>query len=166
MAFRIFYLIGFTVVFLMSCKSNMVNNNGTEFFKKTTALDFETVKQGRFSSGEKQNVMFRNEEDFATFWQETHQGRMPVPDVPAIDFNTQMVLAALMGTQSTGGYAIEITRIGVSEKILGVEVKKQTPGDNCFTTQALTNPYHIVKTSRFDGKVVFFEKEVTTSCDQ
>jgi len=144
----------------------MVNNNETDFFKETKGVDFETVKQGAFSSGKKQNVVFRNEEAFAIFWQEIHQGIKPVPDVPAIDFNTQRVLASVMGTKPTGGYAIEITRIGLSEDKLGVKVKRQNPGNNCGTTQAITNPYHIVKTDPFEGEVIFFEKEVITSCDE
>lgn len=77
-----------------------------------------------------------------------------------IDWNKQMLLVVSMGTQSTGGYSIRITRAKEEKGVLKVFYKTQSPGPEDLVTQAITFPSHVVLVPTFKGKIQFVaEKE-------
>ena len=72
---------------------------------------------------------------------------------PRVDFSTEQVLVAAMGTQPTGGYGIEITRVtlmngGFTGGRAFVEVSERRPAPGQFVTMALTSPIHVVRVPR------------------
>lgn len=89
----------------------------------------------------------------------------PLP-VPAVDFTTEMIVFVAMGTRSNGGYAIDIIGVSRSDDVIHVDVRSSSPGPNCITTQALTQPTHALVVPRTSDSVVFRDATpVLFDCD-
>lgn len=67
----------------------------------------------------------------------------------SLNFNKSWLLHYSMGVQNTGGYAasfVSVDREGTGANAnLVIRTHDQSPGPNCFVTQALTNPQAAVK---------------------
>jgi hypothetical protein len=87
-------------------------------------------------------------------------GRMP----PAIDFDEYAVVAAFMGERRTGGHSILVESASLVDSRLVVDIVMRVPGEDCFTTQALTQPYHLVVIPAYEGPVEFRPRTVSISC--
>jgi hypothetical protein len=76
-----------------------------------------------------------------------------------VDFDTQIVLAALQGPKNTGGYAISIMHAFQDGDQVRIEVDVVEPEPGSMTIQVLTSPYHLVTAERSDfdpgGELVF-----------
>lgn len=99
------------------------------------------------------------------------QGLTPLLDAQSlsgIDWSTEMVLGAFMGSQSSGGYAISIERIERRQLPqiqpvpgpppvfeLAVQVMRVSPGPGDIVTFAFTAPYQLVKVARSDDLISF-----------
>jgi len=123
--------------------------------------NIETIDRGSTSGFEDPiQAVFRSSTEFQTFWQShTSNYSSPVDGVPEVDFETDMVVSVFRGTQSTGGYDIEIKSVkeGDSEITVNYELNDPPPGG--MTTCALTQPFHIVKTTRSAKPVSFIVSE-------
>jgi hypothetical protein len=112
----------------------------------------------------------RDRATWAWFWKMHKRGVQPVPPIPRVNFNAEMVLVALLGYQTSGGGpSIEIALIedlfpfparqGRSFRVLVRE--DVNPG----LLTVITNPYHIVKVSK--GVSVVFERIYSdNTCDE
>jgi RNA polymerase sigma factor (sigma-70 family) len=93
------------------------------------------------------------------------QAAMPIywlngpPELPAVDFDKQMVLAVAMGTKPSSGYATEITRIERADKGLIVHYREKEPAPGEVVQTAITGPFHIVRTDK-GGPVTFVKDRV------
>jgi len=74
---------------------------------------------------------------------------------PPVDFSRDMVVALFMGERGTGGYEIEITRVERVESGLVVQYRRTSPDPGAMLSQALSQPFHLVKLPRNDGPVIF-----------
>ena len=82
------------------------------------------------------------------------------PQTPAeVDFSRYVVIAAMQGPKSTGGYAISIMYASQAGTEVRVELEVVEPEPGSMTVQMLTSPYHLVLAERssFDprGELVF-----------
>lgn len=128
-------------------------------------VETETVLTEQNSGIEgSRRVAIRDEADWERFWSEVHDGRMPSPRAPEIDFGSDMVLAATMGRRSTGGYSIAIEPVLETGDRLYAVVRETSPGEGCMVTQALTAPATAVRVPRTEGEVTFVEREETRDC--
>ena len=66
-------------------------------------------------------------------------------NVKAVDFATESVVLIDMGTRATGGYAIDIQSIVVETNNVRLNVLLTFPSEGCGTSQAITNPYKLIK---------------------
>lgn len=158
------------VLLLAGCQyiSRDDGNGAAEFFENAEPVSFETIEKGSYGNQdvEERNAVIRDTEAFSSFWMNLHEGVQPMPSVPEVDFTGQMVVATVMGTRPSGGYASEITHAGSGFDRLGIRIKNRTPGNSCGVTAALTNPYHIVKIERSELEVRFFEEEEVQDCTE
>ena len=83
---------------------------------------------------------------------------------PAVDFADQRIVLITMGQQSTGGYALEISALVVTEGSLTVRFVERVPGPTCINTQALTAPALALAVPRDAGSVEFEATRVVTDC--
>ncbi len=137
-----------------------------DFFNDAEVISYEEVETGYYGTASNQNIVIRQEARFVEFWESLHQNKTPIPDLPDVDFSNQMVIAATMETQPSGGYGIKITQVRLKNGILGVKVLNTKPGDGCITTGALTTPYHLVKLDKRNEEVEFFEEEKINNCSE
>lgn len=76
-----------------------------------------------------------------------------------VDFESQIVIAAMQGPKNTGGYAISVMRATQTGDRVMLEVEVVEPEPGSITVQMLTSPYHLVTADRasFDpgGELVF-----------
>ena len=109
-------------------------------------------------------TVIRTQEDWEAFWDEFQGNVMPETDAPQVDFSTQMVIVATMGTRNTGGYEITIEDVFDDEGALIVHVLETSPGDSCVTTQALTAPATAVTVPASDEEPQFEDADLTRDC--
>jgi len=102
--------------------------------------------------------------DWETTWRRIFQDQQPAPSVPAIDFGSDLVVLAAMGTQSSGGFSITIEGVYRTADRLFVVVRESSPGENCLSTAALTAPVAAVRVQRTGLPVDFIERKATKSC--
>jgi len=88
---------------------------------------------------EKRRLVIRDANGWSAFWSE-----LGVGDRPAVDFTRDLVVAVAAGQQSSGGYEVAIDRVTQNNAELIIEVVETSPGPNCMTTSALTQPVDVV----------------------
>ncbi len=128
---------------------------------------FETIDIGDQSgvAGERPQVF---KLDTQAGWEELwsrHQSIVtPQPDVPAVDFSQEMVIAVVDRQESSGGFGIEITGIEEVEGRLVVRVSKTIPGPDCIVTAVIAQPFHVVRMAKSDLEPELLISEETYSC--
>lgn len=137
---------------------------------KEEIIKFETLSKGIYSGYADPAKMVINQEFvFSDLWQKTNSVYTKIPAEPQIDFEKETVIAVFMGIKNTGGYLIEIEKIVDEPAPPGVRCEAQTrcvgkvviymketkpkPGE--MVTEALTQPYNIVKTPKIIKPVEF-----------
>jgi len=124
---------------------------------KLLQVAFATVDQG-FSSGmrDRRFITIKTQKEWEGLWRE-HKSVGPSKEVPAIDLKQEMLIGVFSGEKRTGGYRIEITKIGedLAKNQLNVYFRETGPPPDSLVVQMLTQPYHIVRLKRVDFPVVF-----------
>lgn len=83
---------------------------------------------------------------------------------PSIDFATHAVVAAFMGEQPTGGYAVIVERAVRDGDTLVVGLALYEPGPGCMATQALTRPFQLVAVPAGARDARFETRRVAEPC--
>ena len=68
-------------------------------------------------------------EHWQAVWQQANAKRIPPPELPAINFDTDMVIGVMMGDKRSGGYEIRISDIRDSDDRRYVLIEESGPGD-------------------------------------
>lgn len=148
-----------------ACRGGTETGNPTGCTEPANAAvpgSFTTLDQGANGGGQvaAQFTVIDNDTDFAALWNE-----LTTENLPTVDFTTDMVIAAVMGSQSSGGYVIEITAVDETDGVLTVSVTETSPGAGCIVTASITNPYHVVSIAKTAATVSFDVSEEVTSCE-
>lgn len=115
-------------------------------------LGFQTVYRGTQSRIEEpREVTIRSAADWSALWKE----HAPAAPVPVVDFKREMVVGVFLGTQPTGGYAVEITSIDAARNALTVAYRVEEPPRDAMVIQTLTAPAHLVRFESRKGSVKF-----------
>lgn len=129
-------------------------------------VPFETVFSGRHSGVYNQYfAVIRDSETFNEVWQRARARQYPTPAPPDVDFSHYLVIAVFLGEKRTGGYDISIAGLTRGWKGITATVRVQQPGAGCNTTQALTQPFQIIKTPATSAPIHFVVQRVAESCD-
>jgi hypothetical protein len=121
---------------------------GTE----SAPMEFTTLARGATSQIEApRTVVVRTATEWAVLWKQHAGDGKP----PAVQFTRSMVIGVFAGTRPTAGYAVEISQIETRDGGLLVTYRERQPGPDDMVTQALTAPFHIVRTDLHRGEVTF-----------
>lgn len=90
--------------------------------------------------------------DWEALWAEMNSHREPAPDLPVINFDEKVLLAAFRGECPSGGYGLKIESVSASRKALNVALTYTAPGPNCMSTMMITQPYEVVAIDRVKTK--------------
>jgi hypothetical protein len=107
-----------------------------------TAGDLELRRIGQWTRtgvAESRRLVIRDANAWSQFWSE-----LGVGDRPAVDFTQNLVIAVASGQHATGGFEIAVQRVSQSNGELTIEVQETSPGPNCITATALSQPVDIV----------------------
>lgn len=135
-----------------------------------SSVPFVTVAKASysgFSTPVRETV--RGTEEWVTVWQTLYAGRGPLvgpmPPLPEIDFDREMVVLVAAGTRRNGCFAIDVTRARLKGNgAVEFEVTETVPGPTCVCTFALTQPVHVVKLARLPGPETFVERRAESRC--
>lgn len=126
-----------------------------------TSVPFETIDKGVNSAIEDPlTEVYRTGGDFAAFWTRHTENTWDPPPVPIVDFTSQIVVAVFQGTKFSGGYGVEVVSVDPEESGSGnlvVNFMTSDPSPDDMVSQALTQPYHIVKVIHSGARRVTFE---------
>lgn len=114
--------------------------------------------------GEPERFVVRDDATWQTVWTSIWRGFTPMPPLPNVDFNKEMVIVATLGSRSTGGYGIVVDSALMTTNGLTVWVSTSSPGQTCFTTQAFTAPVDIARIQRIDVPVGFIDVAKVVQC--
>ena len=100
--------------------------------------------------------------DWDSVWTR-HSGGAREP--PEVDWTTQMVLIAAIGTRQESGDSVEVRRVLHLGAERGTEIKivERVPGNFCAPVHKVVRPFHIVVAPRAPAPVFFSELEVERS---
>jgi hypothetical protein len=122
-------------------------------------VTYTIIEQGSYSGLiEAKNYSIFNNNDWQLFWYQLKINQLAAPSAPQVDFSEEMVIAVAMGEKNSGGYKIEIEKITTTDKI-NVYLKETTPDPAGITTQALTQPYIIVKIPLTTKEINYVQEE-------
>jgi len=113
---------------------------------------------------ERRRLVIGSTAEWAAFWVEFHGAIVPLPELPDVDFEASVVIAATMGAKSTGGFAISIRDVFQEDGTVIPVIVETAPGPACVTLQVVTAPAAGAVVARSAGPVRFIEETRTTSC--
>jgi len=111
-----------------------------------------------------ENLVIRDAAAWSALWQSIHATTDPTPALPEVDFGQEMIVAAALGTRNTGGYNVLLTQATEDSEGVEIQVLETSPGANCLTTQALTQPIDLGRVARRDGPVRFLATQHVQRC--
>jgi hypothetical protein len=127
----------------------------------TPAVQIRRIGQWTHTGiNERRRLVIRDANTWAAFWSE-----LGVGDRPAVDFTRDLVVAVAAGQQSSGGYEVAVDQVSQKDGELIIEVVETSPGPNCMTTSALTQPVDVVVMPRVDARGwSFVERKEVRGC--
>ncbi len=123
------------------------------------AVVFTTIDQG-YSSGivDDRKAAISDQAAWEAFWAEHTSRTFPPAEVPAINFDADMVIVVFSGEQVSGGYEIWVTGLAENSDNLFVTYAERVPAPDAMVTTAMSQPFHLIKTKR-SAKAIRFQKE-------
>jgi len=119
-------------------------------------IAFSTIERGSASGiTTPTTLVVKSQEDWHRIWARHASVRTPTPSPPRIDFSKEIVIAVFAGAQTTGGFTVEITAIEESAGLMRVTYRESGLPPGSLLTQAITQPYHLVRIPRVEGLIVF-----------
>jgi hypothetical protein len=128
--------------------------------KVETPLSIVTVEKGDRSGirGPLQTVI-HNQDEWNAFWKRHSSIDTNPPPAPIIDFDREMVVGIFLGEKRTGGYEVEIVRVERRDSSLYFYYREESPPPGAMVTQALTQPFHLVKIAKYENLQVIFRRD-------
>jgi hypothetical protein len=160
-----------TLAFAVSMAGCDGPTTGPRVPSNAAALSVSRVFEGslsafRFHTGytERERLVIRSPEQWSQAWARIIQTYSPRPAAPAVDFDNEVVILVAMGQRPSGGYFIAVEGVYDADGRVFAEVREQSPGAGCITTEALTEPVDAVRVPRRDVPVIFVERAETVVC--
>jgi hypothetical protein len=111
-----------------------------------------------------QTLVVHDRDTWLRTWTDINRRLIPAPPPPDIDFSTEMVLVAALGTRSSSGFDIVFTGASEANGLVTVEVESRSPGAKCVTLPVITAPLDLARVPRRNGSVVFHTTPTVIDC--
>ena len=109
--------------------------------------------------------MLRDADAWAAIWQRIYGRSRPVPSVPSVDFEREMVVVVALGRQRSSGYKIRVDRAFREGPTTIIVVHTESPDEGCIVTNALTSPVDIAKMPLLPDPVEFRIEASSRNCN-
>ena len=125
-----------------------------------TDLVWEELASGNQASGGESPRFFvaNSQAELENVWGQAYGSLRPQPEVPQIDFSQESVAGMFLGQKSTGGYGVSVQDMTLEDGEVYVQVNVSEPARDAITTQALTNPWIMVRVERPDLSNAWFRE--------
>jgi hypothetical protein len=122
-------------------------------------VPIHTLERGHYSGvREPLQIVIRSQEQWDNLWKSHSSIEANPPSPPRVDFATEMVVGIFLGEKSTGGYEVEIFRVERRDSTLYLYYREKSPSPGMMVTQVMTQPYHLVKVSKYDIHPIFLRE--------
>jgi hypothetical protein len=120
---------------------------------------FKTIAKGaRSGVRESSQLAIRSQTQWQALWSRHSSISTNPSAAPAIDFDKEIVAAVFLGEKPTGGYGVEISSAEVADRALTVFVRETSPKPGAIVTQAINQPFHIVRIETAGVETVSFRR--------
>lgn len=97
-----------------------------------------------------------NRDELRSFWNAVQSDAFAPPPLPELRFDRETVLAIRLAERPTGGYGIEVAGVELDGDDLFVEVALREPAPDATVTQAVTQPWALIRVLGTEATVVWF----------
>ena len=110
-------------------------------------------------------LVVRDAAQWEALWATAFARQTTAHPLPAVDFESDMILVAALGARPSGGYDIAIE--GLTPEMDGAValVTSTAPGAECYTTAAITEPVVMLRVAAVSGPIRFQEETETHACE-
>ena len=123
-------------------------------------IPFTTLSKGQYSGvREPLKVIIQTQDEWVALWTGHSSIKANPSPPPYVDFATEIVVGVFVGERSTGGYEVEITRAERTDSAFYIYYRQKSPAPDTIVTQALTQPYHLIKVTKYDIPQVFLRED-------
>ncbi len=113
--------------------------------EEKSEIEFQTIEKGSYSGiAEKRTLIITNHFELQKIWSDLYANRYPVPDIPQIDFEKNILAAVFIGEKPTGGYSVNIDNVYFENGRIRILYSYSEPSTDSIVTQAITSPFYIV----------------------
>ncbi len=115
-----------------------------------TGLTWEELAKGSQASGGESPRFFvaTSQAELENVWGLAYGNLLTPPDLPEVDFSRESVAGMFLGQQPTGGYSVSVQDVTLEDGEVYLQVNVTEPAQGAITTQALTNPWVMVRVSQ------------------
>jgi len=125
-----------------------------------TLTGIETIDKGEYSGiVTKEQLVIESQDEWEELWGRHTAVHVPAPNASEVSFSKGMVIAIFSGEKPTGGYSIEITEVEFADDEVTIFFEEVSPEPGQPVTEALTQPFHIVKINKIGDLPVKFISE-------
>lgn len=143
-------------LFFSSSCSSVINKKPKSFSQNQDLLTFETIEQDFYGGITDSKFLVINDlKSLHDIYDAINKDRLPILEIPTINFEKEMVLALFLGEKTTGGFSISVERILSDNNNVSVFYKTITPKQDEMVTTVMTQPYCIIKMPKTSKEVVF-----------
>ena len=101
-----------------------------------------TVTSGLDEAGQ---FVLRNAGDWAAIWQRIHSRMRPVPPLPEVDFEREMMIVVASGRRRSGGYTIRIDQVWREGDTTIIVVHEEGPAEGFIVPTSMTSPVDVAR---------------------
>ena len=125
-----------------------------------TGLTWEELAKGSQASGGESPRFFvaTSRAELENLWGLAYGGLLTPPEVPDVDFSTESVAGMFLGQRPTGGYSVDVQGVSLEDGEVYLQVDVTEPAQGAITTQALTNPWVMVRINQPDLSNAWFRE--------
>lgn len=113
---------------------------------------------------ESARMVVTSAKQWAQVWSAIWRNYSTPPAEPQVDFASERVVVAAMGTRMSGGYAIYVDSAYQHGDHVEVVIRTVSPGSRCGTTAALTEPVDAARIPASTLPVRFRERATVHEC--
>ena len=162
---QVLFILMFVVVFTEAKESNgvVMPQQFTVMqinMKPTVPVTYRSVGKG-YRSGVRapMQIVVRSQNEWSALWRQHAVNDPSSRPAPAVDFDKEVVVALFLGEKPTGGYDVQISRAEQTQDGLTIYYREKSPLPGGMVTQALTQPFHIVRIIGEVNSEVIFRRE-------
>ena len=123
-------------------------------------IAWEELASGSQASGSESPRFFvaNSQAELEDIWGQAYGNLLTPPELPKVDFSTESVAGMFLGQQPTGGYSVSVQDVTLEDGEVYVQVEVSEPAPGAITTQALTNPWVMVRVNQSDLSNAWFRE--------